>query len=112
MLSTLSVFHLTGCLRLPSQAAQPLVPKGKLQALPKAVSRAYALLAPFPPVGRAAFVPCYHRAKAVWALPGCLRVAGCCFWAARRVVQKESRQIWEEAKSESEGVRQEHSPSW
>jgi len=86
------------------------MPIGKPQAPPKAASRAYSLLFSFLQAGRAAEVPCYQRVKAVWALPGCLRAAGCCFWASRRVVQEENRQIWEEAKSES--VRQEHSPSW
>lgn len=97
---------------LPSWAAQPLTPRGKLQALPKAVSRAYALLTPLHQVGKAANIPFYYSVKAVWAQPACLRVAGCCFWTAYRIVQKESRQIWEKAKSKSEGVRQEHSPSW
>lgn len=96
------VFHHAGFLRLPSWADQPLMPIGKLQALPNTVSRACALSEPVPRAGRAAAVPVTREQRQLGhyqVAPGLLlSCAG-----------GKQRHTWEETKSET--VRQEHGPS-
>lgn len=102
------LFHLMGLLRLSCPAAQPPMPVGNHRHCPR-LSPEHIPAPPF---------PCRLGSWGSLVPPsrGCLGTArlpeGCWFWAARGAAQKESGQIWEEAKSESKGARQEHSPSW